>query len=380
MVDKKTDVTRNYGIDMLRILCMFFVCFLHVLGRGGILEACVDPSFKHAVIWLFEIAAYGAVNAYALISGFVGYKSKFKYSNIIYLYCQVVFYMLGTTALFSIFMPESVSTINFVSSVFPFAFDTYWYFTAYFGLFFFIPILNIFIDKAYGRIAGHFFGVVIALFCILPIVFQNDIYSLRGGYSIIWLAVLYVIGGFIKKYEIAVKLSRKASVLGYIVCTVITWSLMMGIEVLTTVLFGTVKGNTFFISYTSPFVLCQAIMLVLFASKLKLSATTIRFVKFFAPVTFGVYLIHEQPLITNTFIVGKFAEYTDSSCVGMVAAAIGTALCIWFICSVIDRGRLILFDLINVKGGAVCLEKKLRKYGEKIYKTIYRCVFEDEAN
>lgn len=380
MGNEKTLETRNYGIDMLRILCMFFVCFLHVLGRGGILEACVAPSFKHTVIWFFEIAAYGAVNTYALISGFVGYKSKFKYSNIIYLYCQVVFYMLGTTVLFSILMPGSVSTIDFVSSVFPFAFDAYWYFTAYFGLFFFIPVLNVFIDKACARIAGYFFGVVIALFCILPIVFRNDVYFLRGGYSVIWLAVLYVIGGFIKKYEIALKISQKASILGYIMCTVITWLLMIGIEFLTTVLFGTVKGNMLFISYTSPFVLFQAIMLVLFVSQLKLSATTIQFVKFFAPVAFGVYLIHEEPLITNNFITGKFAKYADSSCVGMVAAAIGTALCIWFICSVIDRGRLILFDLINIKGGAVCLEKKLRKSGEKIYKTIYKCVFKDKAN
>lgn len=69
MGNEKTLATRNYGIDMLRILCMFFVCFLHVLGRGGILEACVAPSFKHTVIWFFEIAAYGAVNTYALNIG-----------------------------------------------------------------------------------------------------------------------------------------------------------------------------------------------------------------------------------------------------------------------------------------------------------------------
>ena len=33
--------TRNYGIDLLRIVSMFMVVLLHTLGQGGILKSTV---------------------------------------------------------------------------------------------------------------------------------------------------------------------------------------------------------------------------------------------------------------------------------------------------------------------------------------------------
>ena len=33
---------RNYGIDLLRIVAMFMVLLLHVLGQGGILKNLVS--------------------------------------------------------------------------------------------------------------------------------------------------------------------------------------------------------------------------------------------------------------------------------------------------------------------------------------------------
>ena len=47
----------NWGIDFLRIVSMFMVVCLHMLGRGGILDYAAILSDKYEVVWLLEIAA-----------------------------------------------------------------------------------------------------------------------------------------------------------------------------------------------------------------------------------------------------------------------------------------------------------------------------------
>lgn len=75
---------RNYGIDFLRIISMFMIVILHILGNGGILASVQIGSSNYHLAWILEIASYCAVNCYALISGYVGIYSVHKYSNIFY--------------------------------------------------------------------------------------------------------------------------------------------------------------------------------------------------------------------------------------------------------------------------------------------------------
>ena len=138
---------RNYGIDLLRIVSMMMVVLLHVLGQGGILDGSDPLTVKSETAWLLEIGAYSAVNIYAMISGYVGYGRKYKYSGLVYLYFQVLFYTVPTTIIFYIYRPELVNLKGKRELLFPFAYNTYWYFTAYFCLAFFIPFLNMMLER-----------------------------------------------------------------------------------------------------------------------------------------------------------------------------------------------------------------------------------------
>ena len=42
---------RNYGIDSLRILSMFYVVILHTLGHGGLLESVKDGTNQFILVW-----------------------------------------------------------------------------------------------------------------------------------------------------------------------------------------------------------------------------------------------------------------------------------------------------------------------------------------
>ena len=55
------------------------------------------------------------------------------------------------------------------------------------------------------------FGVI---FCIIGFVMPEEVFGLLGGYSFLWLAYLYLVGAYIKKYDF--KISIKGSNIIYI--------------------------------------------------------------------------------------------------------------------------------------------------------------------
>ena len=104
MENKDYKNERNYGIDLLRILAMYMVVILHILGCGGILWTCEKFSLNYYVAWFLETSAYCAVDVFAMISGYVMVNAKFNGFRIIPLYLTVLFYSAIITLLFR-FLP-----------------------------------------------------------------------------------------------------------------------------------------------------------------------------------------------------------------------------------------------------------------------------------
>ena len=77
---------RNLGIDLLRILSMLMVVINHLISQGGVLESVAIYSAAYWVLIFMETLCYCAVNTFILISGYVGYNSRFQYTNIISMY------------------------------------------------------------------------------------------------------------------------------------------------------------------------------------------------------------------------------------------------------------------------------------------------------
>lgn len=133
---------RHYGLDLLRIISMFMIVITHVLGKDGLrssVEGHADSYF--IVTWIIQVLVYGAVNCYALISGYVGINSRYRYSKLLSIWTQVFFYTFTITALFAITGHE-VTLLNWRDAFFPIVSGQYWYITAYFGLLVFMPVIN----------------------------------------------------------------------------------------------------------------------------------------------------------------------------------------------------------------------------------------------
>lgn len=260
----ESNPSRNYGIDLLKIVCMIMIPVIHVFGHGGILYNLPAFTLKYEVAWVLECMVYCAVNCYALITGYLYYDRKFRYSNILRLYCQVAFYGILFFFFFYLKDPASVSRIDFVKAVFPFAYmDMYWYFTAYFYLFFAIPFLNKMIEKSTKKEATILVLSAFFLVSVIPTFFQQDAVVTASGFSTIWLIVMYLFGAYIKKYDLIGKIKNSTCVMGYLICVALLWFSRCGVEYITQNRLGYLAYNWIFFCYPSPLVVGSAIFLFL---------------------------------------------------------------------------------------------------------------------
>lgn len=340
---------RNSGIDLLRIVSMIMIVILHLLGHGGILKNIDTLSPHHYFAWTIEIIAYCAVNCYALISGYVGVMSKFRYSNLLNLTINVVFYTLIITSLFGIFSPGSVNGQTFRNAVFPYAYNVYWYFTAYFCMYFFIPFFNHLINTLKQKEATALVVSLIFIFSILPTAVQSDVSHTFKGYSVLWLGVLYIIGAYIKKYNFGSDIKKSKLIALYFACFLINCFSKFFIEYGSDHLWSNPQNSDMLISYTSPSVLATAVIMLILFSKFKFRNTPEKLISFFAPLTFGVYLIHDEPLIRSKFISNKLIFLTELHPALMIISVIGIAVAIWLVCSLIDKIRSEFFRLFKIK-------------------------------
>ncbi|HBL41514.1 MAG TPA: hypothetical protein DDY98_08155 [Ruminococcaceae bacterium] len=107
----------------------------------------------------------------------------------------------------------------------------------------------------------------------------------------------------------------------------------------------------------------SSVFLFLFSLNLPCKGKLLRkFIRFFAPVSFGVYLLHEEPLMRAAFITDKFKPLINLSPLLIIPAIVGFALAIWLVGSLVDRVRLAVFNLFHIKQFCVFLEKRRRIY------------------
>lgn len=353
---------RNHGIELLRIFAMLLAAVLHILKKGGVITASEGNLAAYSTVWLLEAAAYCAVNCYALISGYVGYSDRpkpLRLARCIELWLQAVFYSVIITTVYCIAGVGSVGVSDFADAFLPVTSKQYWYFTAYIGMFFFIPLLNALVRRLNRRALVSLCIMLIAVFSLYDTFasfWKKDPLALVGGHSPLWLGVLYIFGAAMKKLRVPESMSSKKALLIYASAAVFTALF----KITGDRLLRFVPGSLF-VRDTSPTVLlCAAALLVAFA-RFKPGRKLTEFAVLFAPAAFGVYLLHVSPLVFEHVIGNRFAFIGRLPFPLIPFAVLASAGVILVVGLAADKVRILLFKALGVPKLCRKAEKSIRR-------------------
>lgn len=180
---------RAANIELLRVLCIFFIIVGHIGGRSGI------ESYSSLV----NIAPH-AVNCFILISGYFLIAAEFKFERVLRIVAETIFYTFAISLILFFFNKASLEDL--CKSVFPFAPTkfSYWFVNKYLA----VILLSPFIQKVcvsltkeqYQILLGTMLLISSTLFLFFPLgaLFGN-------GFSLLWIITLFITGGYLRLYS-----------------------------------------------------------------------------------------------------------------------------------------------------------------------------------
>ncbi len=360
---------RNEGIDILRCVSMFMVLCMHILGQGGVMVRYANQVSTYSMAWLIETLAFCAVNVYGMISGYVGVRAKWRVSRIAELWLGVLFYTLGITGICAILHPEWITREVLLQSFLPVSWRTYWYFSSFAALFFLEPFLNKMIcaagDKRRQLMWTLF--IVFSVMTTVPKVFQVDALRLSGGYSLLWLLVLYLLGGCLREEE--EERGRKSRIFYltlYLVLALFSWAVKVLIDGATMARLGKLGYGTVLVTYTAPtMVLCAGCLLYGFTQLSLRTKAGKLLCRYLSGVSFFVYIIHLHPLVWDHLLKNAFRAWGHLAPMQMTWRVLVTALGLYLVLSALDGIRYSLFRLLKVRERSEAL---ITRFGRAIRK------------
>lgn len=341
--------TRNYGLDLLRVLSMMGIVGLHVLGSGGILQALSISSINYYIANFFEILFYSSVNIFAILTGYLYYRKETNIKNLLNLLVTVLFYSILITIIFSIFFPEYMTSLGqYIFGVFPMLIGRYWYIVSYVFVFLMIPYFNILIKSINMKKYQNMLIIQFVLFSILTVFLQVDFFKIESGYSPIWLSYCYFIGAFLKKKN-SINLSKKKNMiiifLNIILLELIILFFQIFIEDSVNLCI-----DFFLLKYNSPFILVNSILIFMLFKDKKIENNINKMILLKASkVSFGVYIIHSHYLIFNHLFTNYFQSIAELGCFAFLFTLLFIIIIIYVSCGFIELCRMKVFENIFSK-------------------------------
>lgn len=270
---------RNIGIDLLRLGATFMIVILHVL-RGSV-------SANSTLFALAETFLLCCYNLIALIAGYVFCTGKFRLGRVIRLWVMVIFYSV-VFYLITAAVNSNFAWNLFIKSFFPVVTWRFWYFSSYVLVLLLMPLFNYAIEKLNRK--AYLAGLIFFAVFFSAIQFAADPWGIADGKSALWLAYLYFIGAYCKKYGFPIK-KWWANLLIYLCSSAASFGLLL-LSGKITISFWEQRYAEYFHQYCCIFALIGAVALFAFFAQLPIKRSAERTIRYFSAHAFGIYLSH----------------------------------------------------------------------------------------
>ena len=318
---------RESNIELMRIICIILVIMHHYSVHGAWGDSLTGTNEK--LIRLLEVGGKFAINCFVLITGYFGITSATDVKKKIMRLCaDRWFYAVAISFVMVVFGLEIVNIQYVMRAIFPVLTCRHNYITTFVMLYMFIPFINKFINNLSKEEMKKFLGLAIIIFSVIPTImsltglYTNNVYS-----YLTWMILLYCIGAYIRKF-----VSGGAKKWNAICCICFAVMIFCALVVeekseLVPALYTTTVHNIIVLACACSF-FCYFVN-----TKIKYN----RVINSMASSTFGVLLIHDDPLVRNIIwtLIFRNAAYADSQYLWLHALL--TVGIIYFACILIDK-------------------------------------------
>ena len=326
---------RNYGIDLLRIIAMLFIVIGHSLFHGKILSSTQIGTTNYYVSTFLRTIVWCGVDIFALISGCVGYQYQrgYRIVGFLRLWLQVLFYSAGISLLFYFFYPGSINEKELLKSFAPLTTQAYWYFTAYFFVILFAPLLNNLVEISSAK--------RLAYYSLLGLILLYASHIISSIFGTVLLIYLYFLGAYLSKYQIQIKIQHKGLIIVVISLIIFTWLWRIYWEPVKPFLGGLWLRND------SPTIIFISLCMLMLFSRFKLSHTLL--ISVITPSIFSVYLLNDHPLIRKYFISEHFSFLINTHWYILICYILSFSILFFIIAILIDLIRRKIEKRLNIQ-------------------------------
>ena len=286
------------------------------------------------------------VNLFVLISGYFLVDKQFNYRRIINIWLQVFFYSVLFSAIGWIYRKEFLTIHSALDAFLPLLSKRYWFVGPYLGIVLLAPFLS-YTVKALSQKQYQWLLLVLVLLCCtftLNFPYGNNL-GAGSGYSLIWFIVLFFFGGYLNRFD-PFPSKKKLSWIFLLV------ALGVYLFYIGKALWHYTKGLGHhppeFSAYNSFVFPLSVLFFLIFKKTSPEGGWLLKGLAALAPYTFGVYLIHEHPLVRQVVWCDWWPSlgisYDDP---WMIPAAIGFSICIFLLCAGMDFFRQVFIKLIK---------------------------------
>jgi hypothetical protein len=206
--------TRHAGIELLRVVIMLQICYLHLAIYGGFESvAAGDKGSLKVIYWILLLFSRCPVYIFIMITGYFlsTAGTKININRLLKVYFPMLFYSVVIRIIFAIADGGIGKPVLIIKTLLP-AVSKQWYFmTLYLLVVIFSPFLNLMIEKLDRRNFLILVGVLFFLFSIwqplsklepMRQVFKiENIIWTEEGKGLYGFIYMYILGAYMRKHK-----------------------------------------------------------------------------------------------------------------------------------------------------------------------------------
>ena len=319
--ENKKENKRLIGLDILKILSIFFILVHHFSKHGEFYAN--TTGFTQTLLSILNVLFLPSVNIFVFISAYlIIKKNSFNLKRFLFLYLEIVFYSILTYLFSLIITKESFDIKTIISAFDPFN-NVFWFTNAYMLMYALSPFLLIIINKLKKN--GYLVLIFVLMIVVIISTYSNLFPVLANGFNFMWFVFLFLFAGFQAKFGFNLK--KWIWILIYAISFVILYLIFSQTVVATPI-------------YTSISVIISTFALFNIFLDIEIKNTTFtKITTFVSSSILGVYLLHDgkhiQKILYSKIIKTHNVYLRPTSILWFLLFVIAT----FIVCLIIDLTR-----------------------------------------